>query len=80
LIIGISISIKNIKNVNKKKRPEDLGQHTLIAQARAQVTGFSELIDKFEKKLSVLGRSPSTFKNYARHIAQDGTSLRLFTY
>jgi site-specific recombinase XerD len=42
----------------------------LIAQARAQVTGFAELIDKFEKKLSVLGRSPSTFKNYARHIAQ----------
>mgnify|MGYP003526654592 CR=1 FL=1 len=42
----------------------------MIAQARAQVTGFSELIDKFEKKLSVLGRSPSTFKNYARHIAQ----------
>lgn len=61
---------KNIKNVNKKKRPEDLGQHTLIAQARAQVKGFSELIDKFEKKLSVLGRSSSTFKNYARHIAK----------
>ena len=61
---------KIFKNVNKKKRPEDLGQHTLIAQARAQVTGFSELIDKFEKKLSVLGRSSSTFKNYARHIAK----------
>lgn len=61
---------KIFKNVNKKKRPEDLGQHTLIAQARAQVIGFSELIDKFEKKLSVLGRSSSTFKNYARHIAK----------
>lgn len=70
MIVGISISTKNIKNVNKKKRPEDLGQHTLIAQARAQVKGFSELIDKFEKKLSVLGRSSSTFKNYARHIAK----------
>jgi len=27
-----------------------------ISQARAQVTGFSALIDKFEKKISVLGR------------------------
>lgn len=54
----------------KKKRPEDLGQHTLIPQAQAQVIGFSELIDKFEKKLSVLGWSPSTFKNYTRHIAK----------
>lgn len=61
---------KKYKNVNKKKRPEDLGQHTLIAQARAQVTGFSELLDKFEKKLSILGRSSSTFKNYARHVAK----------
>lgn len=61
---------KKYKNVNKKKRPEDLGQHTIIAQARAQVKGFSELLDKFEKKLSVLGRSSSTFKNYARHVAK----------
>ena len=42
----------------------------MIAQARAKITGFSELINKFEKKLSVLGRSTSTFKNYARHIAK----------
>ena len=35
-----------------------------------QVTGFTQLIDKFEKKLSVLGRSPSTFKNYTRHLAK----------
>ena len=68
--MALVFQIKILKNVNKKKRPEDLGQHTLIAQARAQVTGFSALIDKFEKKLSVLGRSPSTFKNYGRHIAK----------
>jgi len=68
--LALVFQIKILKNVNKKKRPEDLGQHTLIAQARAQVTGFSALIDKFEKKLSVLGRSPSTFKNYGRHIAK----------
>jgi integrase/recombinase XerD len=35
-----------------------------------QITGFSEQIGRFEKKLSILGRSPSTFKNYSRHIAQ----------
>lgn len=69
-MLALVFQSKNIKNVNKKKRPEDLGQHTLIAQARAQVKGFTELIDKFEKKLSVLGRSNSTFKNYARHIAK----------
>jgi len=68
--LALVFQLKILKNVNKKKRPEDLGQHTLIAQARAQVTGFSALIDKFEKKLSVLGRSPSTFKNYGRHIAK----------
>lgn len=68
--MALVFQLKILKNVNKKKRPEDLGQHTLIAQARAQVTGFSALIDKFEKKLSVLGRSPSTFKNYGRHIAK----------
>jgi hypothetical protein len=68
--LALVFQSKYFKNVNKKKRPEDLGQHTLIAQARSQVLGFSELIDKFEKKLSVLGRSSSTFKNYARHIAK----------
>jgi len=68
--LALVFQLKILKNVNKKKRPEDLGQQTLIAQARAQVTGFSALIDKFEKKLSVLGRSPSTFKNYGRHIAK----------
>jgi integrase/recombinase XerD len=68
--LALVFQSKIFKNGNKKKRPEDLGQHTLIAQARAQVIGFSELIDKFEKKLSVLGRSSSTFKNYARHIAK----------
>lgn len=68
--MALVFQLKILKNVNKKKRPEDLGQQTLIAQARAQVTGFSALIDKFEKKLSVLGRSPSTFKNYGRHIAK----------
>lgn len=31
--------------------------------------GFKELIYRFERSISVLGRSPSTFNNYARHVA-----------
>lgn len=61
---------KIYKNVNKKKRPDQIGEHTIIFQARAKVAGFAELLDKFEKKLSILGRSPSTCKNYSRHIAK----------
>jgi integrase/recombinase XerD len=53
----------------KKKAPEDLGKHTLIACAKAQVSGFAELIERFEKKLSITGRSKSTFLNYSRHLA-----------
>jgi len=33
------------------------------------VPGFQELIHRFERSISVLGRSPSTFKNYSMHIA-----------
>lgn len=31
--------------------------------------GFSELLDRFERNISVTGRSLSTFSNYSRHIA-----------
>ena len=31
--------------------------------------GFSELLDRFERNISVLGRSKSTFNCYSRHIA-----------
>lgn len=31
--------------------------------------GFTELLTKFERNISVLGRSPRTFDNYSRHIA-----------
>lgn len=31
--------------------------------------GFQELIHRFERSISILGRSPSTFKNYSQHIA-----------
>jgi hypothetical protein len=32
-----------------------------------QSSGFEELIDRFERTISVLGRSQSTFRNYALH-------------
>lgn len=35
-----------------------------------KVTGFLELSQKFEKKLSVLGRARSTYLNYIRHLAK----------
>ena len=42
----------------------------MIAQARIKVKGFGDLMDRFQKKLSVLGRSESTFKSYTRHLAK----------
>jgi site-specific recombinase XerD len=33
------------------------------------VPGFEELIGRFERSISILGRSPSTFKNYSMHVA-----------
>jgi site-specific recombinase XerD len=34
-----------------------------------EVLQFSELLHRFERSISILGRSQSTFENYARHIA-----------
>ena len=42
----------------------------MISQAQMKVTGFLELSQKFEKKLSVLGRARSTYLNYIRHLAK----------
>ena len=34
-----------------------------------EIDGFTDLLSRFERTISVLGRSPSTFSNYARHVA-----------
>jgi integrase/recombinase XerD len=47
-----------------------------MSRARNEVTGFSTQMDKFQKKLSILGRSESTFKNYSRHLAQMALHFR----
>lgn len=71
MIIAITKINKNLSSYgNKKKRPEDLGSHTIIFRARVEVAGFADQLDKFEKKLSILGRSRSTFLNYSRHLAK----------
>ena len=38
-------------------------------RACCEITGFSELLQRFERNISILGRSKSTFSNYARHVA-----------
>lgn len=34
-----------------------------------EITGFSELLQRFERNISILGRSKRTFDNYSRHVA-----------
>jgi len=41
----------------------------LINQAKREVPGFTELMYRFERTISVLGRSPITFSCYSRHVA-----------
>jgi hypothetical protein len=38
-------------------------------QAKREVLGFEELIYRFERTVSVLGLSKTTFENYSRHVA-----------
>ena len=41
----------------------------MLNRACREITGFSSLLQRLERNISILGRSQSTFKNYARHIA-----------
>jgi hypothetical protein len=38
-------------------------------QAKREVLGFEELIYRFERTVSVLGRSKTTFESYSRRVA-----------
>jgi site-specific recombinase XerD len=40
-----------------------------LHQAKRDVPGFEDLLNRFERNISVLGKSQSTFENYARHVA-----------
>ena len=37
-------------------------------QAKREVPGFEELLQRFEHTVSILGRSQSTFNNYSSHV------------
>lgn len=54
---------------NEKKSPEALRYNKYLNRACREVNGFSELLHRFERNISVLGRSPRTFDNYSRHVA-----------
>ena len=53
----------------KKKSPEDLRTNKILNRASSEVNGFSELIQRFERNISIQGKSPRTFDNYSRHVA-----------
>ena len=53
----------------KKKHPEELRENKILNQAKREVPGFEELLNRFERTVSVLGRSQSTFNNYSRHVS-----------
>ena len=48
---------------------EALHAQSILNRAKREVESFAELIARFERNLSILGRSASTFKSYALHIA-----------
>lgn len=54
---------------NEKKTPEELRYNTYLNRACSEVSGFGEMLQRFERNISVLGRSARTFDNYSRHVA-----------
>jgi site-specific recombinase XerD len=46
-----------------------LRENKILHQAKRDVPGFEDLLNRFERNISVLGKSQSTFENYARHVA-----------
>ncbi|MFT4154034.1 phage integrase N-terminal SAM-like domain-containing protein [Parafilimonas sp.] len=43
--------------------------NTYLNRACREVNGFTELLQRFERNISILGRSARTFDNYSRHVA-----------
>jgi integrase/recombinase XerD len=52
-----------------KKNPDAIRENKILNQAKQEVPGFTELLDCFERTISVLGRIASTFNNYSRHVS-----------
>ena len=53
----------------KKKSPEDLRYNKYLNRACREVNGFADLLQRFQRNISLLGRAPRTFDNYSRHVA-----------
>lgn len=53
----------------KKKIPQALRWNKYLHQAYREFNGFSELLQRFERNISLLGRSKRTFDGYSRHVA-----------
>ena len=53
----------------KKTQLQQLPTLKIITQAKNSVAGFDELINRYQRDLSVLGRSSSTIENYSRQLA-----------
>lgn len=51
-----------------KKEPKVLRWNKYLNRACREVTGFAELLQRFERNILILGRSSKTFESYGRHI------------
>ena len=52
------------------KKNENSGvKKNLVERVIEEVSGFDLLFHRFQRNMSVLGRSKSTFENYVRHLA-----------
>ena len=49
--------------------PEDLRASKFLHRAYKEVDGFEDLMLRFQRNISVLGRAPKTFECYSRHVA-----------
>lgn len=53
----------------EKKSPEELRFNKFLHRACREVEGFEDLLSRFQRNISVLGRSTKTFECYSRHVA-----------
>ena len=51
----------------QKKSTGDLRTNKFLHRASSEVNGFAELLQRFKRNISILGRSKRTFDNYSRH-------------
>lgn len=54
---------------NNKKSLEELRENKLLNRVCREVPDFGKQLARFERNISVLGRSRKTYENYARQVA-----------